>query len=170
MIRRWLIRLLALAALAGVGYGVYTIVREATGSTEGERGAVQPALRKLATAQERLGARLESLTPGQAAGPLGGLLRACQRAHERAVRAFRREQDGAEPVADEEEIDAALGAEFDYLDALRSALVNRNSPLLRELGDRAQRAKDAFTALPDSEGVEDGIHGTQAFIEWARAR
>jgi hypothetical protein len=170
LIRRWLVRLLALAALAGVGYGVYTIVREGTRSSDSDRGAVQPALRRLAKAQEQLGSRLEALLPGWPAGPVGSALRDAQRAHERAVRAFRRQQDAEEPIPDEERLDVALGEEFDYLDALRSVLVNPRSPLLREVGDRAQRAKDAFTEVPDSEGVEDGIRGTQAFLDWARAR
>ena len=47
---------------------------------------------------------------------------------------------------------------------------NRHSALLKQVGDRAQTAKDAFIRLPDSQGVEDGIRGTQAFIAWARAR
>ena len=170
MIRRWLLRLVALAALAGVGYGVYVIVREGTASSEATRGSVQPALQRLAKAQEKLGGRLEVLTPGRPPGRVGTALRDTQRAHERAVRALRARAADGEPIPDEEQLDDALGLEFDYLDALRSALVNRRSPLLRELGERAERAKDAFTDLPDSAGVEDGIRGTQAFITWARAR
>jgi hypothetical protein len=170
LIKRWLLRLLALAALAGVGYGVYVIVREGTAASEGSRGAVQPALRRLAAAQDKLGRELEVMRPGAASDGVGSALRATQRAHETAVRVFRRRRGQNEPLPDEDQLGDALGAEFDYLDALRSTLVNRRSPLIKQLGDRAQTAKDAFTELPDSAGVEDGIRGTQAFLLWARSR
>lgn len=168
--RRWSLRFLALAALAGVGYGVYTIVTEATEEERATRGPIQGALEKLSTAQGKLGAGLEELRPGDTAGPVKVALQGTQRAYENAVRLFRARRDSPDPIPDEAELDEALGAEFDYLDALRSSLVNFRSPLLRSLGDRAQVAFDAFTALPDSEGVEEGIRGTQAFLAWARAR
>ena len=68
------------------------------------------------------------------------------------------------------ELNDALGAEFDYLDAIGSVTRTPRSGLLKTIGNRAQAAKDAFTDLPDSQDVEDGIRGTQAFIAWARAR
>lgn len=169
-LRRWVLRLLALAALAGVGYGVYVIVSDATADSTGTRGPIQPALERLAARQEALGARVEVLRPGASAARVKTSLRSTQRAHEAAVQAFREQRALPDPVPDEAALDAALGAEFDYLDALRSVLLNRDSPLLGDLGGRAQRAQDAFTALPDSAGVEEGIRGTQAFIVWARAR
>ena len=168
--RRWLLRFLALAALAGVGYGVYVIVRDGTDDAIGTRGPIQPALEKLASRQEQLGARLEVLRPGVSGGQAQTALRATQRAHEAAVRVFRERRSLAEPIPGETELNTALGAEFDYLDALRSVLSNRRSPLLGDLGDRAQEALDAFSALPESAGMEAGIRGTQAFVEWARAR
>ena len=170
-LRRWVLRLLALAALAGVGYGVYVIVSEGTEDHGASRGPIQPALEKLAAAQEKLGAGLEALRPGDDPGPVKGALESAQSAHETAVRAFRRRQDSEdEEIPDEARLETALGAEFDYLDALRSVLTNRRSPLLRRLGTRAQDALDAFEALPDSAGVEEGVRGTQAMIAWARAR
>jgi hypothetical protein len=83
---------------------------------------------------------------------------------------LRRRQAKKLAVPHEHELNDALGAEFDYLDALGSAARNRRSRLLKTVGTRAQAAKDAFADLPDSQHVEDGIRGTQAFIAWARAR
>ena len=73
--------------------------------------------------------------------------------------ALRRRQAASSDVPHEHELEDALGAEFDYLDALGSVARNRRSPLFKTLGDRAQAAKDAFTELPDSQDVEDGIRG-----------
>lgn len=169
-LRRWILRLLALAALVGVGYGVYVIVTEGTEDSGGSRGPVQPALERLSSAQEKLGARAEILRAGDSGGRVTAALRETQRAHENAVRVFRERRAGQKEIPDEADLDAALGAEFDYLDALRSVLANRRSPLLGDLGNRAQKANEAFTKLSDSAGVEDGIRGTQALILWARAR
>ena len=168
--RRWFLRVLALAALVGVGYGVYTIVTEATEESKATRGPVQGALKRLSAAQEKLGTRLEELRPGASAGGVEAALRRTQRAYEDAVEKLRTEKEQPGEIPDEAALDDALGKEFDYLDALRSALTNFRSPLLRSLGDRAQAAFDAFSDLPDSEGVEEGIRGTQAFLAWARAR
>ncbi len=168
--RRWMLRLLALAALAGVGYGVYAIVRDGAEQSRATRGPVQPALVDLSAAQEKLGARMEVLRAGASGGRVRAALRGTQRARDRAVERFRARRQLPDPIPDEDKIDVALGAHFDYLDALRSVMTNRRSPLLRELAKRAQKAKDAFTDLPDSGGVEDGIRGTQAFLIWARAR
>jgi len=168
--RRWLLRLLALLALAAVSYGVYAIVREGTQDVGAERSTLQPALKRLGASQARLGRRLDELRPGRPPGKVPAALRATQRDQEAAVRALRALRAKGEAVPDEIRLADALGAEFDYLDALRSALTNARSPLLKAVGDRAQTAKDAFTELPDSAGVEDGIVGTQAFIAWARAR
>lgn len=168
--RRWFLRFLALVALFGVGYGVYTIIDEGLKDDGSEVNAITPALRKLATSQEALGKRLERLVPGRAAPRLLPALRAARRDQEAAVRALRRRQAEKRKVPDENELSAALGAEFDYLDAVGSVARNRRSGLLKKVGDRAQAAKDAFTDLPDSQDVEDGIRGTQAFIAWAKAR
>jgi hypothetical protein len=170
-VRRWVLRLLALLALGGVAYGVYTIVREGTeGGSRADRGPIQPALANLADSQEALAVRLEALRPGRRAPRLLPAIRAALRDREDVVAALHRRQAEDEPIPDEGQLGAALGAEFDYLDALASVARNRRSPLLRPLGGRAETAKDAFAKLPDSAGVEDGIRGTQAFIAWARAR
>ncbi len=128
------------------------------------------ALKKLSVAQGKLGSRLDELRPGASASTVKVALTGTQRALDSAQGAFRDRRDESEPIPDEAEIDAALGAEFDYLDAMRSTLTNFRSPLLPKLASRAQKAFDAFTALPDSEGVEEGIRGTQSFLVWARAR
>lgn len=167
--RRWLLRLLALLALAGVTYGVVKIVEEGTKESD-SASIIAPALKRLATAQEELGKRVAGLKPGR---PPKGVARAARRAEsarQAAVSALRKRQAAGGSVPDEGKLQAALGAEFDYLDAIRSVLRNRLSPLLGSVGDRAQTALDAFTDLPDSEGVEDGIRGTQALIAWAKAR
>ena len=170
-VRRWLLRLLALLALGGVGYGVYTIVREGTeGVDHASRGPIQPALENLADSQEALAVRLENLRPGRKAPRLLPAVRVALRDRDGAVAALHKRQAEHQPIPDERKLDDALGAEFDYLDALASVAHNRHSPLIRSLADRAQTAKDKFTDLPDSAGVEDGIRGTQGFLAWARAR
>lgn len=166
--RRRLLRLVALVALAGVVYGVYTIVRDGTDAGPGRAPAIGPALSDLASSQQKLGARLEALRPGRPGRAAENAVAATENDMAAAVAVLRRRQ-----TADESEggaLQDALGAEFDYLDAVGSVLRNRRSPLLKSLATRAQDAKDAFTALPDSEGVEDGIHGTTALLKWARAR
>jgi hypothetical protein len=169
--RRWFLRLIALVALVGVGYGVYTIVKEGT-KDDGKKdaSAIEPALKKLAKSQEALAGRLDKLTPGRAAPKLAPAIRVARHDQEAAVTALRRRQAKHLDIPDESQLQDALGAEFDYLDALGSVTHNRHSSLLKSVGDRAQAAKDAFTDLTDSQGVEDGIRGTQAFIAWARAR
>lgn len=168
-VRRWFLRVLALVALAGVAYGIYTIVSE--GLDDGATGSpVEPALEALAESQATLGERLERLRPGREAPRLLPAIRAAQRDQEKAVAALRRAQARKRDIPDEEQHEDALGAEFDYLDALGSSTRNRRSGLLKTVGERAQTAKDAFTELPGSHGVEDGIRGTQSFIAWARAR
>ena len=109
---------------------------------------------------EKLGARLEELR-GRAHGAaarrkvaLRGAARGGARARGRGARSER-----ARTIPDEAELEDALGAEFDYLDALRSVAAQLRAPArCGELGDRAQAAIDAFTALPDS-ASEDGIRG-----------
>jgi hypothetical protein len=164
------LRFLALLALGGVAYGVYTIVKEGTQGDHASRGPIQPALANLADSQEALAVRLENLKPRRRAPRLLRAVHAALRDRDGAVAALHKRQSDHQPIPDERRLDAALGAEFDYLDALASVARNRRSPLIRSLAHRAQAAKDAFTKLPDSAGVEDGIRGTQAFLAWARAR
>ncbi len=168
--RRWFLRFLALVALVGVAYGVYRIVDDGLEDDGPEVGAIKPALVKLAESQEALADRLERLKPGREAPRLRPAIRAARRDRAKAVSALRERQAKKLEVPHEDDLNDALGAEFDYLDALGSVARNRHSGLLKTVGDRAQKAKDAFTDLPDSQNVEDGIRGTQAFIAWARAR
>ena len=168
--RRWFLRLLALLALGGVAYGVYTIVKAGTKDDGTAQSSIQPALETLADSQERLGAQLDALKPGRAAPKLRKALRAARRDQAKAVKAERRRQIKKLPIDDKGKLDDALGAEFDYLDAVGAVIRNSDSKLLKTVGNRAQAAKDAFTDLPDSGGVEDGIRGTQNFIAWAKRR
>ncbi len=171
VVRRWVLRFLALLALGGVAYGVYTIVKEGTeGGSDASRGAIQPALVNLADSQESLAVLLDNLRPGRRAPRLVPAIRDALRDRDGVVAALHKRRAEDTPIPDERRLDEALGAEFDYLDALLSVARHRRSPLIRRLADRAQVAKDAFADLPDSAGVEDGIRGTQAFLAWARAR
>jgi hypothetical protein len=169
-VRRWLLRFLALVALVGVSYGVYTIVKEGTKDDGPSRSSIQPALEDLATSQEQLAVRLEALRPRHVAPKLLPAIRAVRRKREAVLAEVRKRQEARKPIPDKGKLDDALAAEFDYLDALGSVTRNDHSPLLKEVGDRAETAKDAFIDLPDSAGVEDGIRGTQGFVTWARAR
>jgi hypothetical protein len=168
--RRWLLRFLALLALGGVSYGIYEIVKSGTEGKEVTRGPVQAALTRLADRQEALAVRLENLVPGRKAPRLPAAIRRTSRAQEAVVVAVRRRQAAKQPIPDKRKLDDALGAEFDYLDALGAVARNPRSPLIRAVGERAETALDTFAELPDSAGVEDGIRGTQAFLAWARAR
>lgn len=168
--QRWLLRLVAVAALAGVAYGVVTIVRSGTeGKSSGAPG-LTPQLTRLATSQKALAGRLEALRPGRSPKQALAALRAVRRDQVAAVGGLRRRQAGGARLAEERRVQDALGAEFDYLDAVGSVLRNRGGPLLKSLGKRAETAKAAFTALEDSARVEDGIHGTTALTQWAQAR
>ncbi len=171
-LRRWFLRVLALAALLGVAYGVVRIVDEGTkdDGAGGAKTALEPALKAQAKSQAALADRLERLRPGREAPRLLPAIRAASRDQAKAVKAVRRRQARKQDIPHENELEAALGAEFDYLDALGSVARNPRSGLLKKVGDRAQAAKDAFADLPDSQDVEDGIRGTQNFIAWARAR
>lgn len=170
-LRRWLLRFLALVALGGVGYGVYTIVKSGTeGPSAPSRGPVQPALANLADSQEALAVRLQNLRRRSEPGKLLPAIRAVLSDRKAVVEAIRARRAQGKPIPDDLALSDALGAEFDYLDALRSVVAHPRSRLIGALGNRAQKAKDAFIKLPDSAGVEDGIRGTQAFLAWARAR
>lgn len=169
-LRRWFLRFLALVALVGVGVGVYRILEQGLKDGGREASAIAPALQALATSQEKVAQRLERLKPGRSAPRLLPAIRAARADQVAAVEALRRRQAKRLPVPNEKELNAALDAEYDYLDALGSVARNRRSGLAKAVGDRAQAAKDAFTNLSDSQGVEAGIRGTQAFIAWARAR
>jgi hypothetical protein len=169
-VRRWFLRVLALAALAGVAYGVVRIVQEGTKDDGPKTAALEPALKALSGSQAALADRLERLRPGRAAPKLLPAIRAASRDQAKAVKAVRRRQAHKQSVPNEDELEDALGAEFDYLDALGSVTRNPRSGLLKTVGNRAQAAKDAFTDLPDSQDVEDGVRGTQNFIAWARER
>jgi hypothetical protein len=162
--------LLAVAALGGVSYGIYSIVKTATDAEGPTRGPIQPALARLADRQEALAIRLENLVPGRKAPRLGPAIRRTQRAQEGVVVTMRRRAAAKEAIPDERKLDDALGAEFDYLDALASVARSKRSRLIASVGTRAETALDAFAELPDSAGVEDGIRGTQGFLAWARAR
>lgn len=168
--RRWLLRFVALLALVGVGYAVYTIVKEGTEDDGKPANSIRPALEALANRQERLGAQMDALRPRRPAPKLLKALRATRRAQEAAVKAERRRQIKKLPIDDKGKLDDALGAEFDYLDAVGAIIRDPRSKLLKSVDDRAQTALDAFIELPDSAGVEDGIRGTQNFIVWAKAR
>jgi hypothetical protein len=168
--RRWFLRFVALLALGGAAYGVYTIVKEGTKDDGPKRSTIQPLLAELADKQESLAVLLDDLRPRHPAPKLLAAIRAVGRKREAVLKEVRRRQEKRLDIPDEGKLEDALAAEFDYLDALGSATRNTHSPLLAKVGDRAQAAKDAFIDLPDSAGVEDGIRGTQAFIAWARAR
>ncbi|MGI8624389.1 MAG: hypothetical protein ACR2NB_13120 [Solirubrobacteraceae bacterium] len=168
--RRWLARLAAVLALAGVAYGVYTIVR--TGTEAHSRGPSAPAAQvaALGRSQEALAKRLEALRPGRSAKPARVALRAVQDDRGVAMVALRRRRTAGKPAIDDRPLQGALGAELDYLDAVGSVLRDPRSPLLKSVGTRAEAAKRAFTALPDSAGVAAGIRGTTALVTWAKAQ
>jgi hypothetical protein len=168
--RRWFLRLLALAALCGVGYAAYTIIKEGTKDDKPAASQIAPALKKLAASQLSLGNKLDHLVPGRKSSNLLGAIKTARKDQEAVVSELRRRQSKKLDTPDEADLDDALGAEFDYLDAVNSVARNSKSKLLKSLANRAQAAKDAFTKLPDSQGVEDGVKGTQAFLTWARAR
>jgi hypothetical protein len=170
VIRRWLRRLLALVALGGVTYGIVQIVSSGTKGGGSPKAALNPQLRALAAGQEALAVRLENLRPGHVAPRLLPAIRRARHRQTALVVALHRLDARNQPVRNEGLLQDALDAEFDYLDALGSVARSRHSPLIKVVGDRAQKANDAFTALPDSAGVENGIRGTQAFLTWARAR
>ncbi len=168
--QRWLARLLAVVALGGVSYAVVTIIRDGTEGAASGPVSLAPQLRALAKSQAALARALESLRPGRSPKQALAALRATRRDQVAAVAALRKRGTASEPSADQRQLEAALGAEFDYLDAVGSVLRDRRSPLLKSLGNRAEAAKDAFTDVEDSVGVEDGIYGTTALRQWARAR
>ncbi len=168
--RRWLARLLALAALAGVTYAVVAIVRDGTDATSSRDSVVAPALGKLSRSQERLAVTLEALKPGRSPRAAKTALKRVHADHKAVVSALRRSRTEKHKVDNAAALQDALGAEFDYLDGVDAVLRNPRSKLLTGLGNRAEKAKAAFTKLPGSAGVEDGIRGTTALTNWARAR
>src|SRR5687767_9593506 len=105
-VRRWVLRFLALLALGGVAYGVYTIVKEGTeGGNDASRGPIQPALENLADSQESRGVLLDNLRPGRRAPRLVPAIRVALRDRDGVVDALQKRQGEDQPIPDERRLD-----------------------------------------------------------------
>jgi hypothetical protein len=80
----------------------------------------------------------------------------------------RRQQKGQD-VPQEAETQAALNAEFDWLDGVETILSNPKSPLLKVIGQRGEAAISAFDRLDEDRGVALTIRGAAKLTTWAKA-
>jgi hypothetical protein len=164
--RRWLLRLLVLLAFIGVGYGLYTIVKE---GTKDDGKDETPELEALQRGNEQLAVRLEALKPTTPPGPARTAARRALTLRKRAVLALKRRQTEGEDTPQESEVEDALNKDFDWLDGVNTVLANPDSRLTEELGDRGQDAIDAFEQLDEDYGIALSIRGVAALTDWAEA-
>src|SRR3954468_23093025 len=166
-IRRWILRLLALLALAACGVGVYLMVREATREDPAKPATLQEELAQMAASSRELSGRLRRLRPD---GPTARALEALDEARgDRATAVAALRTKRAEGVV---QADAALGAALRaddrYLTAVGRVLRKPEAPVAAQLGARARRAKAAFARLPDDQGVARTIKNWQRLAAYAQ--
>jgi hypothetical protein len=166
-VRRWLLRLLALLALAACGVGLYVIVRESTDSGPAKPATIGAELDALAASSRTLAGRLARLRPD---GPTARALEAVDEARGdrgAAVTALRLKGEKG-PVEAEAALRAALRAEDRYLAAVGRVLRNPEALVVDKVPTRAKRAKAAFAKLPDDRGVGRTIRAWQRLTAYAR--
>jgi hypothetical protein len=165
-IRRWILRLLALLALAACGVGVYVIVREATEDGPPEVVTLRAELATMAASAGELADRLGRLRPN---GPTAQALEALDEARgdrAAAVAALRTKREDGDVQAGAE-LAAALRADDRYLAGVGRVLRRPEELAAVRLAARAKRAKAAFAKLPDDRGVGDTIRGWRRLAAYA---
>jgi hypothetical protein len=166
-VRRWLLRLLALLALAACGVGVYVIVRESTKHEPAKAATLHEELSQMAASSRALSARLVRLKPD---GPTERALAALDEARgDRATAAASlraKRQEG--PVQAAAALAKALRADDRYLVAVGRVLRKPEAPVVTQLATRAKRARTAFARLPDDRGVARTIRGWRQLTAYAR--
>ena len=165
-IRRWILRLLALLALAACGVGVYVIVREATEDGPAEVVTLRAELAQVAASGGALADELGRLRPN---GPTARALEALDEARgDRAAAAAAlraKREDGA--VEAEDALASALRADDRYLGAVGRVLRRPETLAAVHLRARAERAKAAFAKLPDDRGAGGAIRGWRRLAAYA---
>jgi hypothetical protein len=135
----------------------------------GGRPALQLELTNLQKSGEELASDLETLAPS------GGGTQAADAAHraiadqKKAIAALHHRQEKGDDTPQEAETQAALNAEFDWLDGVETVLRNPRSPVLKALGERGETAIDAFDRLDEDRGVGLTIRGVAKLTAWAKA-
>ncbi|MEA2169835.1 MAG: hypothetical protein QOF76_3135 [Solirubrobacteraceae bacterium] len=163
-------RLLVLAAFAAVivaGLKIYHEFQDDKNS--GSTAALELELTNLQKSGEELAADLERLSPdsnGMQARLAAHRALADQR---KAIAALHRRQQKGQDVPQEAETQAALNAEFDWLDGVETILSNPKSPLLKVIGQRGEAAISAFDRLDEDRGVALTIRGAAKLTTWAKA-
>jgi hypothetical protein len=122
--------------------------------------SLAPQLARLQASGARVATELASWHRGHSARkPLAAVRAAI--ADERAVARWVRAQRRSGQLPEDLRLDNALGADYDYLDALGSSLPNPRSLLRFELAARAQRARAALAAVPGGADVAATVRGWQ---------
>jgi hypothetical protein len=167
--RRWVARVVAVAALGGCAAGVYEIAHEAASGAPPAPTSLQPQVRQVAASATSLSHKLVALKPHSPRTPALAAVREAQ-ADRRAATVALRDAETKGEVADAEVLRNALSAHREYLDIVGSMLRNPRSRFVDELRSRAKRAKAAWSALPDPAGLPDAIRGYGHVAALARAR
>jgi hypothetical protein len=166
-VRRWILRLLALLALAACGVGLYLIVKETTKSGPAKPATLHEELAQMAASSQELSRRLKRLRPD---GPTAGALEVLDEASgDRATAAAAlRSQRAKGPVQADAELGAALRADARYLAAVGRVLRKPEAAVAARLAARARRAKAAFAKLPDDRGMARSIKNWQRLTAYAK--
>ncbi len=166
-IRRWILRLLALLALAACGVGVYVIVREATEDGPAKAVTLRAELARMAASADALADQLVRLRPD---GPTARALEALDEARgdrATAAAALRAQREDG-PVEAEDALALALRAADRYLGAVGRVLRRPETLGAVQLRARAKRARAAFAKLPDDRGAGAAIRGWRRLAAYAK--
>jgi len=166
--RRWVARLFALLALAACGFGVWTIVKEATKADPPAPATLQTEIAQVSASAEALAVRLEALRPGELVTKALAAVREARADQQAAVAELRRRRASGTVRADAA-LGAALEAHGEYLNLVARVLRFPRTRMATELGARARGARSALAALPDPAGAPEAIRGWKRLAVYARA-
>lgn len=159
--RRWIPRILALAALLGGAAAVVAAVASVSGGSGLSQADASRALTQLDAVNRPLSEKLSALRGGQTARPAQAANRA---AYQLATRLRSQVSSGGELGA---AVRAVLDAEVDYTDAVGSTMYNPRSALRDKIVHDAAVLRAALDA---ANGNPQYVHGAENFVGIARAR
>ena len=165
--RRWVARVMAVAALGGCAAGVYEIAREARVDAAPKPLSLQPQVQQVAASTSAMSRRLVALKPSSTRTRALAAVREAQSDRRDASRAL---STATRDVADAPLLRNALDAHREYLALVASMLRRPRAGLVGDLRASAKRTKAAWAALPDPAGLPDSIRGYGHVAALARAR
>lgn len=163
-----LARALSVAALALCVAALASILLDGVARAPAAGDATITGVERLEASSARLARLTSGLGDATSARSVRRAIRATIAANASVSAELKRATAAAMPV--DPRLPNALQADYEYLDALGSVLVNPRSPLRHQLAERARRARAAFGALRRHGSLPQTVAGWRRVAAYAAAR